>query len=406
MGARSYFYKSNKMKTRMKLFIGGIAIILLGVLSGCDAHKQAKDELIVVDVSKSYPKKDLILQDFMDVEYVALETSDEFLTQGLVQAVGKDFFIVTNRNSDGEIYFFDRKTGKGIRKINRKGQGAEEYARINSIVLDESNGELLVQSPGNKILVYDLDGKFKRCLNLGREVSSIFDYDKQNLIGYDMSDYYNKGKDRTKPYHVLISKLDGKTTREILIPFKTINTPIVVDGERFVANFYSQISLSNGQWTLMDASSDTLYNYTQDGGLKPLIVRTPSTHTMKPELFLYLGICTDRYCFMQTSENKFDFEKGSGFNTNELMYDKDEKAVYQATVLNKDYLEKRPVAMTAKSINRDIEGVTSLNAPMLVELYQKGQLRDGKLKEIASKLNEEDNPVIMLMKRKNNNTTK
>lgn len=384
----------------MKLFFASFTIMLLLILTGCAGTKQAKDELMAVDVSKNYPKKELILQDFMDVEYVALETSDEFLTQGLVQAVGKDFLIVTNRNSDGEIYFFDRKTGKGIRKINRKGQGAEEYARINSIVLDESNGELLVQSPGNKILVYDLDGKFKRCLDLGREVSSIFDYDKQNLMGYDMSDYYNKGKDRTKPYHVLISKLDGKTTREILIPFKTINTPIVVDGERFVANFYPQISLSNGKWTLMDASSDTLYNYTPDGGLKPLIVRTPSAHTMKPELFLYLGICTDRYCFMQTIENKFDFEKGSGFNTNELMYDKDEKAVYQATVINKDYLEKRPVAMTAKSINRDIESVTSLNAPKLVELYQKGQLMDGKLKEIASKLNEEDNPVIMLVKQK------
>ena len=57
--------------------------------------------------------------------------------------------------------------------------------------------------------------------------------------------------------------------------------------------------------------------------------------------------------------------------------------------------------MTAKSINRDIENVTSLSASRLVEIYKKEQLKDGKLKDIASKLNEEDNPVIMLVKQKN-----
>ena len=50
-------------------------------------------------------------------------------------------------------------------------------------------------------------------------------------------------------------------------------------------------------------------------------------------------------------------------------------------------------------INR-IEDVTSLNAARLVEIYKKDQLKDGKLKEIASRLNEEDNPVIMLVKQK------
>lgn len=42
-----------------------------------------------------------------------------------------------------DIYVFDWKTGKGIRKINRKGQGGEEYAFIVSAVLDEDNEEIL-----------------------------------------------------------------------------------------------------------------------------------------------------------------------------------------------------------------------------------------------------------------------
>lgn len=175
----------------------------------------------------------------------------------------------------------------------------------------------------------------------------------------------------------------------------------MTDGDRFIANYSYQIRLSNGKWTLMDASADTLYNYASDGTLNPFIVRTPSANTMEPEIFLYMGIHTDRYYFMETVKNVFNFEKGNGFYTDELVYDKKEKAIFQVAVYNDDYAEKRTVAMTAKSINRDIEDVTSLSASQLIEIYKKEQLKDGKLKEIASKLNEEDNPVIMLVKQKN-----
>lgn len=377
-----------------------LVVILSIILAGCEGNQPSTPDLITVDVSKSYPKKELILQDFMDVEYIPLETTDEFLTQGLVKDVGKKYLLVTNRTNDGDIFLFDRKTGKGVRKINRQGQGGEEYPRINEIILDENNDEIFVKTMGNKILVYDLYGKFKRCLNPGREVSSIFDYDKDNLIGYDMSDYHNKGEERSKSYHIIISKSDGSITREIFIPFKTISTPIVADGEKFVANYVCPIRLSHGKCILMDTSADTLYTYAPDGTLSPFIVRTPSAGAMEPEVFLYMGIYTDRYYFMETVKNVFNFEKGNGFYSDILVYDKEEKALFQVTVYNNDYVEKRPVAMTAKSTNREIEDVTSLNASPLVEIYKKGHLKEGKLKEIASTLDEEDNPVIMLVKQK------
>lgn len=376
------------------------ALILLAVLTGCGGNKQSSDKLIIVDVSKSYPKKELILQDLMDVEYVALETTDEFLTQGLVQDAGKKYLLVTNRIDDGDFFIFDRKTGKGLRKINRKGQGGEEYARISGIILDETKGEVFVNSLGKRILVYDLYGNFKRCLNLNQEVLSIFDYDKDNLICYDMSEYYNKGKDRSKSYHVLISKQDGSITREIFIPFKMILTPIVNNGDGFVAGYSYQIRPTHGKWILTETSSDTLYHYTPDGALSPFIARTPSAHTMDPEVFLYMGIYTGRYYFMETMKNEFNFENGNGFPTGELMYDKEENTFFQFNVYNGDYAEKRTVAMTARALNLEIEGVTTLGAFQLVEEYKKGQLKDGKLKEIAATLNEEDNPVIMLVKHK------
>jgi len=95
------------------------------------------DGLITVDVSRSYPKKELILQDFMNVEYIPLETNDEFITQGRVRAVGKEFILVQNWVRDGDIFVFDRTTGKGLRKINRRGQGPEEYQNVIGILLGE-----------------------------------------------------------------------------------------------------------------------------------------------------------------------------------------------------------------------------------------------------------------------------
>ena len=68
-----------------------ILVVILLVVAGCGKNKQQADDLITVDVTTNYPKKELVLQDFMDVEYIALETTDEFLTQGLVRDVGKEY---------------------------------------------------------------------------------------------------------------------------------------------------------------------------------------------------------------------------------------------------------------------------------------------------------------------------
>lgn len=97
----------------------------------------------------------------MDVEYIPLETNDEFINQGYVQAVGEKYIIVANYNNDGNIFVYDR-SGKAIRKINRKGQGGEEYINFRCVTLDEENNEIFINDHYKKrIKVYDLEGNFK-----------------------------------------------------------------------------------------------------------------------------------------------------------------------------------------------------------------------------------------------------
>ena len=172
----------------MKKLITISVIILLAITAGCGGgSKQSTDDLITVDVTASYPKKELILQDFMDVEYVPLESDNEFVTMGWLHAIGKEIIIVRNRNrsSDGDIFIFDRN-GKGLRKINRLGQGNEEYVFLLGITLDEDNNEIFVNDHwSRKIMVYDLFGNFKRSFphKEGTQYGmDIYNFDRENLI--------------------------------------------------------------------------------------------------------------------------------------------------------------------------------------------------------------------------------
>ena len=134
-------------------------------MTSCGRDTTSTDGFITVDVTKSSysPKKELVLQDFMDVEYILLETNDEFINQGFVQDVGEKYILVKNRKNDEEIL-------------------------INSHHIQ-------------KILVYDLCGNYKRTLNhqIGKDSLESHPYcmdsssfyleisndDDHNLICYD-----------------------------------------------------------------------------------------------------------------------------------------------------------------------------------------------------------------------------
>jgi hypothetical protein len=375
-----------------------VLILSLAVITESQAESQAgNDDILKVDVRKSFSsKKELILQDFMDVEYIALETNDNFINQGVVLDIGKEIILVRNRINDGDIFVYNR-AGKALRKINRKGQGGEEYISIYNITLDEENGELFVNDTmKRKIIVYDLWGKYKRSFSHKKDAGSvhyteIFNYDGDNLICYDI---FNQDI-----AFILVSKQDGSITNEIKIPFKEKKLLMKFSGSNAVAGGPDvSIIPFRGNWILSEISSDTLYTFLPDYSLRPFIVKTPSVQSMNPEVMLQLRLISDRYIFMETIENVYDFKTESGFPKRYFMYDRQGKTFGGYTVYNGEYSTKKEIYMSAfrKLINHEIESWLRLESHELVESYRKGELK-GKLKEIAATLNEEDNPVIMLI---------
>ena len=277
-------------------------------------------------------------------EVIPLETNDEFITQGALEAIGEKYIIVKNY-SDGNIFVYDR-SGKAIRKINRKGQGGEEYIFCSGITLDEESNEIFVDDHrSRKVLVYDLEGNFKRSFKQkqtggSRSYDNLFNYDKDNLICYD-----ELNKDT--PF-LIVSKQDGSITKEIKVPFKEKKLflqllrhekGIRVEGP----GPYSRITPFKGNWILLEPSSDTIYTLMPDRNLRPFIARTPPVHKMNPESFLILRLVSDRYYFMESIKNVFDFTERRGFPRTHILYDTQKKEFSSYIMYNGDYTNKKRI---------------------------------------------------------------
>ena len=400
----------NKLKKHVRWMS---ALLVASLLFGCgDGKQKESDGLITVDVSKSYPKKELILQDLFDIEYVPLETTDEMLTEGHIQYIGDNYMIFKNLGRmAGEIFIFDRQ-GKAVRKINRLGQSGEEYLNILGIDYDEQADELFVNSHySDKVFVYDSEGNYKRSFDYldGTLYDPIKILDEERLIAYDDYFEYDKVPEKRDCY-LILSREDGRLLEKIHIPYEEKKSLIIMRRDlngKLTGNWGIRNTLMppyQDGWLLIEPSADTIYTYSASRGLMPLIVRTPPVNEMDPEVFLFPTIFTDRYVFMQAVERSFNFGVDKDVPRTNLIYDKTEQTAYEGEVINRDF-EGMPVNLwfahrVIMEFNDDeIAFATRLEAPDLVEALNDGKLR-GPLKEIASRLDEEDNPVLMIAKYK------
>ena len=391
-----------------------VIFLLPFMMAGCGGNKMTVCEsegFITVDLTKTYPKKELILHDFMDVEYVALETNDDFLCQGIVLAVGREIVIVKNQINDGDLFVFDRN-GKALQKFNRKGQGGEEYTGISGITLDEDYGEMYVNTY-NKILVYDFFGNFKRSFPHpdGVRYGNLCNFDGEYLICHD-SNFDQKGATDKSPF-VIISKQDGSVKKEISMACQEKDTAVIkINHNGFIMIGYNTnfspipvISYQNS-WIITSYLSDTVFQYFPDQSMIPFIVRTPPVNSKNADSYFTPVLLSERYYFLQTQKKEPEVR---GTNPNDatlfyritdLVYDRQEKAIYESTVFNDDYSNKITVDMLQKKGQDEIAFWEKIEAYQLVEALERGELKNDKLKEIAARLDLEDNPVIMLVKHK------
>jgi hypothetical protein len=409
----------NKSKIQNAIYVILLATITIGcggnrgndrsgsestILTSDSIVVEAVDACITVDVNKKYPHKELILQDIMDVEYIPLESTDKFLCQGVVQAVGQEIIIVRNTVNDGDIFIFDRK-GKGLRRFNRKGQGPGEYMINISAFLDDTNGEIYVDNVVRNVIVYDLQGNYlKDILRSETKWINPTNYNSDYLIAKE-SPSVHRGKKINNQRFMLVSKQNNRVVKDFRIYFKDkVNWGITNrSGTAGRAPRLFPIVPLQDSWLLVETSSDTIFKLSPDLSLRPFIARTPSIQSMKTPKVLLPCVFTDRYYFMETITMELDHTLKGNFPNTRLVYDKKEGSTFEYTVYNNDFSKKVPVNFTMQeTTNNEIVFCQKIESHELLEAYANGELK-GELKEIAASLDEDSNPIIMLVKYKKNN---
>ena len=373
-------------------FIPMIAFVAMSVSCG----PSADIGMMTIDVEKSYPKKELAINDIWEMEYIALETDSMFLVSGgQPQHVGENKLgFVDNRT--GNLLFFDAKTGKKAFCINRKGAGPEEYKSVGALVMDEKAGEIFAWSIiDGTFQVYDAQGKHLRTLPMHNKRKDEYVY-ITNFINLD-DDWLLCSSHNIKGYavHYLQNKKTGLTTIVDSIPNEQYVSEYIFaqkDGMTYstAPNLTPFVHTSEGL-VYADHSNDTLYRMTDGMTPSPFIIRIPRVKETEPNKILRFDNETDDWMFLSSIEMAYDFSQNKGLHQINYGIGKESGEIFELTLVHPDYEGKEysPTALNARYYS----------SGELFTALEEGKLK-GRLKEIVSKLDEEDNGVIMLLKQK------
>ena len=379
-------------------------LVCMILLAGSQGMQSQSGSLPVVDVSKNYPLEKLNLQDMASVEYVPLETTDDILLSGnaALSAVG-DKYILVHEFQLGDIYLFDRHTGKLKSHFNHKGGSGMEYTWIkNGTILDEKAEEIYVCS--QFIQVYSLEGKYKRTLKINcfDHDMSILNYDDQSLLIYDdIVIEPGREKETTHTPYRFISKKDGSPMGTLDIYFPQRVPLAIAQQEGNMWRPYKFSYPSNARFgddlMLMNVSSDTLYKLSPQKRLTPIFTRTPSVYASKLRNIWMPLLTTDKFMLFGTFVIDFN---STGGKIPKFMYDFKTGQVKRVSIIDHElnYGIRGPREWdsgsgTAIAKNKSAEFVS---APAMLEAYQKKRLK-GNGNEVAKNLLEDDNQVVRIL---------
>lgn len=371
----------------------------------CSTDKQSHNELLCLDVKKSYPEKEINLSDIADISYLHLnENSDDFVYKGGINYVTKNTIVVVDRPSSSILFF--SKDGNPKFRFNRKGQGPEEYPYAGAVIYDEAADDVYVAPDfsGSYINVYSSSGTFKRKLTLpqGKFAHQMFFFDDASILVHDIGQTFRKrgdaGHGKALSEQVpdssffLISRTDGTVLEYIRMKSNHIDLSFGGDGFVAVPGFAHIRKCPDG-FFLFNPETDTVFIYNKDKTLTPFMHKMPMLSDLSP--MVVMDICMDagRFQFMSA----YQYQETGSPEAKYYMRDKQTGEIFRQKITLPDYkgkvfyMDPRNVAYAEK------EYQIELNLIELKEAYSENKL-SGKLKELVSTLNEDkDNNVFMFV---------
>ena len=387
-------------------------IFCLFIFIGCTHKSKApvNSTLPIFDLTKDYPEKTIDLQEIAEVEYIPLETTEKSVAMIHANPHISEKYII-NCDLGGPVHFYDRQ-GKHLYALHANGQGPQEYYGIVAFTVDFPKEEFYIYDL-RKLQVYSFAGEWKRTLKVpeGMRYENLFNYDEHHLICenafHDWWNVENLSIDKT-PYYLINKETGTLTPLPIIVEnriSKTMEKRIEhIDAQRARRHFeqmsvITSLMANNKDFLIADFGLDTLYSY-KDDVLTPLAVQYPPVHSSTPPVVIAPRFYTDKYLFFKPVEMKFVKEDVQLPYTlaPTLMWDRTNNEIYNVKLYDSEYSE-----IYLKPRNKETYFEQSnyilirLKSSRLCEDYEAGKLK-GKLREVASRLKDDDNDVFAIYK--------
>lgn len=390
----------------------GLFIILVSFFfTACTSsnNDNAHSILPILDLSKEYPEKRIDICEIADVEYIPLETKDESIVAlGIYFNISEDYIITYDQY--GPIHFFNRK-GKHLYSINNYGPGPTEFHTISYLAVDFEKEEYYV-CDYQKIQVYSFTGYWKRTLKKPHNIKydNLFNYNKKFLITnnrYDDYSHLEKTPIDKTPYYLI----DKETGVHTPLPLTVENRISRVFNERIVRYdkntsmidydyiFMTPLLANNNDFLIADYGLDTLYSFKNDN-LTPIAVQSPPVHSSHPPTVIAPVHYTDQFLTFKptqmipvTGKPNKNYEEAPT-----MMWNRKTNEIFRIQLYDSN-INKTIQRMWYQRIQYNNCIVDRYRAETLIDLYEAGKLKGG-IKDIASKMKFDDNPLVVIYKLK------
>lgn len=368
----------------------------------CTSQPQSTTGIPVVDFEKEYPQKDLLVSENADVEYVRLETTDEVLLDGLagLYLSVTDRYIVTNNSKEGRIFVFNRQ-GKHLYNFMRKGNSGEEFMYAKKVRVDDKAEEIFVLDARNKVLVYTLDGKFKRVLDLPKDMRAddLWNYDDEWLLSYDNYNLDREGLTCAEQPFFLISKKDGQVKRIGVNAKDRIGPRIYFEknGQRGVMAVSMNYICKNGdEFVLSELGNDTVFMLKNDE-ISPLLVRTPGSKDKDVRSMMSAPLKLGDYIEVVEAPKELKMESGK-IETKSVYLNLKTGECFDLNLKDDVNFVEPSAVRSSEYVEAPKNHILSMpNTDRLFRWKEEGKLK-GKLAKMVDEMKEDDNPILIIYK--------
>jgi len=362
-------------------------------------------EVINVESGMNNPGH-LVLSDIAyDVQYIPLETNEYNLIGNVnkIKFNGKYFFV--QDANPPSLHVFDQK-GKYIRKIGKHGRGPNEYNYLNDFTFSNKKPQVwLLTSIPYKIMEYNLNGDFVKQI----EYSTLDNYNRIESLLNDKYLIMRTNSFGNTPFTFGIFSEDGTLLKNVIKPEQFKYTGGVSSSKN---NFWFYV-FNNNCYVKENVLNDTLYRISTSLEFLPKYIFDSGKYKQTMDFRQNFSEYYKRKDLNYIIHNSF-FETSTvliysylfNMNTRLDYYDKTIKKSFNLKGITND-LDGGLDFVPEYQINNLIIGYASvfelkdyIDSGIFKNSTTKYPKKKKELERLANSLDENDNPVLILIKLK------